>query len=62
MTREAPWRHLKKFEQFFGKIAKKKRKMRILKQSHSAEKLEGGDRKNFEKSSIVPKNIQRGTI
>ena len=37
-----PLETFKKYMIFFGKIFEKKRKMRFLKQSHSAEKLERG--------------------
>ena len=52
---ETLWRHLKKIEKCFEKIVGKKRKMRILKQSHSAEKAERGDPFDFLKIQFVAK-------
>ena len=46
----------KKFEIFFEKIFEKKRRMRILKQSHSAEKLERGDLLGFLKLQFAAKH------
>ena len=46
---------MKKFEFFFEKKSKKKRKMRIFKQSHSAEKVERGDSLGFLKLQFAAK-------
>ena len=42
-------------EKFFEKNSKKKRKMRILKQSHSAKKLDKGDPLGFLKLQLAAK-------
>ena len=54
--KEDPLETLKKISKtFLEKFSKKKRKMRILKQSHSAKKLERGDPLGFLKLQFAAK-------
>ena len=50
-----PLETLKKFEKFFEKIFEKKTKNRVLKQSHSAEKVERGEPLCFLKLQFAAK-------